>query len=156
MKVVIAWDRARDKPPDIALAHSILDMCKSLYPKVRIILKGSDRGIGLSIKRRLTDPEKHTPVEMDWTEVVIIHHLLDGEMPKIEFSNDYDAVNAALVDLGDEFHIISEAKPRGVTMNLLRRVIAAHRPYALYKPGELVPKKAQFDERGGIHVNQTA
>lgn len=146
MKVVIVWDRNRESAADLTLVHSILDQCKEQYSKVRIIIKGTDRGIGKSIKTRLTDPTTKRPNEMDWTEVSLTHHLVSGELPKLEFTADYDALNSVLVELGDEFHILTEDRPRGVTMNLLRRVIEAHRSYALYKQNELTPKKAAFHE----------
>jgi len=146
MKVVIVGDRNRESEEDFKLINQILDYCRDNYPKCRIITKGTDRGVGKWIRTRLSDPVTHRPTEMDWTEINLTHHLVEGDLPKIQFSADYDALNAVLLEMGDEFHILSEERPRGVTMNLLRRVIDAHRPYALYKPHETAARKAQFHE----------
>src|SRR4051812_34240082 len=98
MKVVIVWDRNRNSEEDIALTNKIIDSCKEKYPKLRLVIKGTDRGIGRAVKRRLTDPVTHVPRELDWTEAMLIHHNLEGELPKVEFSLDYDALNAVLVE----------------------------------------------------------
>ena len=144
MKIVIAGDRGMEGKQSVDLVYSIIDMCKEKYPKLRIVTKGTDRGIGKIIRTRLLDPTTRQPRELDWTEVWIQHHLVNGDLSKIEFSSDYDSLNSALVEMGDEFHILSEEKPRGVTINLLRRILAANRPYALYKPSDLEGKTADF------------
>ena len=148
MEVVIVGDRSRELPQDNVLVNQIIDECKSKYPKLRIITKGCDRGVGKMIKVRLTDPVSRRPREIDWLEVSLQHHLVDEDLPKMEFSSDYDALNSVLVELGDEFHILSEDRPRGVTMNLLRRVMNQNRQYALYKPQDTKVKPALFPEEG--------
>jgi len=147
MKVVIVGDRTRETSQDNVLVNQIIDDCKSKYPKPRIITKGCDRGVGKMIKTRLTDPVSRQPTEVDWMEVSLQHHLVDGDIPRMEFSADYDALNSVLIELGDEFHILSEERPRGVTMNLLRRVVENNRAYALYKPRDTVVKQAIFPEK---------
>lgn len=144
MKVVIVGDRSRESIQDCHLVNLIIDQCKDKYPKLRIITKGCDRGVGKFIKNRLTDIESRRPKEIDWTEVSLQHHLVGEDLPKMEFSSDYDALNSVLLELGDEFHILSEEKPRGVTMNLLRRVMQNNRPYSLYKPRDKEFKTADF------------
>ena len=146
MKIVIVGDHTRSNPEDFALVNAIIDDCKLRYGKFRIITKDCSRGVGKIIKTRLTDPVTRRPRELDWTELSIQHYMIGEDMPRLEFSSDFDALNSTLTDIGDVFHILSEEKPRGVTMNLLRRVIDAHRPYVLYKPGETTAKKAEFHE----------
>ncbi len=146
-KVVIVGDRSRESSKDQELVNKIIDRCKELYPKLRVVTKGCDRGVGKFIKNRFTSKTTHRPQEVDWIEVWLQHHLVDEDIPKMEFSSDYDALNAVLVEIGDEFHILSEESPRGVTMNLLRRVLDSNRPYALYKPKDTEPKKAEFPNR---------
>src|SRR5580692_6348754 len=114
VKVVIVGDRSRESPQDVVLVNTILDYCKEKYPKLRVVTKGVDRGVGKMIKTRLTDPITRRPREIDWMEVNLQHHLIGEDIPKMEFSSDYDALNAVLVELGDEFHILSEERPRGV------------------------------------------
>jgi hypothetical protein len=144
MKVVLVGDRSRESPQDVTLVNSIMDYCKDKYPKLRIVTKGCDRGVGKFVKNRLTDPLTRRPREIDWMEVSLQHHLIGEDIPKMEFSSDYDALNSVLVELGDEFHILSEERPRGVTMNLLRRVQQQKLPFSLYKPKDVVYKTAQF------------
>ena len=144
MKVCIVGDRSRESAQDSVLVNLIIDGVNLKYPKLRIITKGCDRGVGKFIKNRLTNPETRRPKEIDWTEVSLQHHQVDEDLPKMEYSLDYDALNSVLVDLGDEFHILSEERPRGVTMNLLRRVMQSNRPYSLYKPRDVVYKPADF------------
>jgi hypothetical protein len=144
MKVVIVGDRSRESPQDVVLVNSIIDHCNQKYPKLRIVTKGVDRGVGKMIKTRLTDPESRRPREIDWMEVGLQHHLIGEDIPKMEFSADYDALNSVLIELGDEFHILTEERPRGVTMNLLRRVQENNLPFSLYKPRDTVYKQAQF------------
>lgn len=146
MKVVIVGDRSRESLQDNALVNKIIDECKRIYPKLRIITKGCDRGVGKFIKIRLTDEVTRRPKEIDWMEVSLQHHLVDEDLPKLEYSIDYDALNSVLLELGDEFHILTEERPRGVTMNLLRRVMQASRPYSLYKPRDDKYKPANLEE----------
>jgi hypothetical protein len=144
VKVVIVGDRSRESPQDVILVNTIMDYCKEKYPKLRVVTKGVDRGVGKMIKTRLTDPVTRRPREIDWMEVSLQHHLIGEDIPKMEFSSDYDALNSVLLELGDEFHILSEERPRGVTMNLLRRVQEGNLPFSLYKPRDTVVKPAQF------------
>lgn len=144
MKVVIVGDRTRETAVDVALVNDVIDKCKAMYPKLRIITKECDRGIGKSIKKRLYDSDKHLPREIDWTELSLRHYLVNGDLPRMEYSLDYDALNSALLDLGDEFHILPEDHPGGVMLNLMRRVRDSHRSYSVYKLGETDFKKAGF------------
>lgn len=147
MKVVIVGDHTRFDPSDVALINAIIDDCKFRYGKLRIITKDTNRGVGKIIKNRLTNPETNKAREIDWTEISMRHHLVCEDLPKMEFSADFDSLNSTLLDIGDEFHILSGDIPRGVTMNLLRRVMTEHRPYALYKIGETKAKKPAFPNK---------
>lgn len=147
MKIVIVGDRSRESLEDCKLVNLIIDALKLQYPKLRIITKGCDRGVGKFIKNRLTDQESRRPKEVDWTEVSLQHHLVDEDLPKMEFSSDYDALNSVLFELGDEFHILSEERPRGVIMNLLRRVTKGNLRYSLYKPRDREYIEADFADQ---------
>ena len=146
IKIVLIGEHTRDHASDVELVNNIIDMCKSKYGKFRIITKDTNRGVGKLVRNRLTDTN-NKPKEVDWTELYIKHHLVTGDLPRVEFSADYDALNSALVEIGDEFHILGEYKPRGVTMNLLRRVKQENRSFALYKPGETQAQEAKFPDK---------
>jgi hypothetical protein len=65
-----------------------------------------------------------------------LRHYIMHELPRNEFLGDFNALNAALLEIGDEFHLLTEEEPKGSMLDMLDRVKKADRPFAVYKPSE--------------------
>lgn len=134
MKVVIAGPRDRNELLYRPLVNAIIDDVKDRYSKLLIVTKSCDQGVGKIIRDRCRDESK-TIYDFDMVEISIRHYLIQ-ELTQSEFQSNFDVLNAALVEMGDEFHLIMENIARGSMYDLLKRVIAAGRPYVEYKPDD--------------------
>lgn len=135
MRVVIVGARTRSEMLDTRLVNEIIDDCIARYGKLMIVTKSCDKGVGKIVKHRCIDAHTQKPIH-DMIEVHLRHYVVGKELPKTEFTADFNALNASLVEIGDEFHLLTEEEPLGAMADILERVIAAYRPYALYKPSE--------------------
>lgn len=147
MRVVIAGARNRNEMKDTALVNAILDDCKSRYPNLLVIVASCDRGVGRVVKERNLD--KHIPGKHEFDMIELqMRHYLQEELPRSEFTLHWNALNAILLELGDEFHLLTEEFPKGAIFDLLKRVKDSHRKYAVYKPSECGAdaKECVFDQ----------
>lgn len=135
MRVVIVGARNRSEIADTKLVYAILDECIAKYGKLMVVTKACDRGVGKIIKSRCLDSNKPNVPEFDMVEMSLRHYLI-RELPRSEFLGDFNTLNAALVEIGDEFHLLTEEEPRGSMLDMLIRVQKADRPCAVYKPSE--------------------
>lgn len=147
MRVVLVGARNRNEMADAALVNSIIDSCKERYPNVIFIVASCDKGVGRIVKSRNIDPHIPNKFEFDMIEIQM-RHFLNQELPRSEFTSHWNALNSVLVELGDEFHLLTEEFPKGAVFDLIKRVKVAHRPFAVYKPSETKngPKTCTFDE----------
>src|SRR5271157_1372888 len=155
MKVVIVGPRDRKEKLYRRLVNEIVDDCINRYSKLLIITKSCDQGVGKIIRGRcLREYEiagqtnyKYNDPEFDMVEISLRHHLIQ-ELPQSEFQANFDSLNSALVEIGDEFHLIMEDIPIGTMFDLLKRVQSAGRPHVTYKPDELKsgPKQPKLEE----------
>lgn len=146
MRVVIAGARNRSEMKDTALVNAIIDDCIQKYANVIIVTASCDKSVGRIIKTRNLDP--HTPgvYQFDMIELQMRHYLKQ-ELSRSEFTQQWNALNATLLELGDEFHLLTEEFPKGGIYDLLKRIKANHRPYAVYKPSETTgPKQCGFED----------
>lgn len=136
VRVVIVGARTRSEMLDTRLVNEIIDDCIARYGKLMIVTKSCDKGVGKIVKHRCID-SKTQIVLLEMMEVHLRHYILKGkELPKTEFTQDFNALNATLVEIGDEFHLLTEEEPVGAMQDLLERVAEEHRPFAVYKPSE--------------------
>lgn len=137
MNVVLAGPRDYKEELYQDLVNKILDDCQTRYSKLLIIVRSCDFGVGKIVKTRClseTNPRYPKP-EFDMIEFWLKHYVT-YELNRHEFMSHFDSLNGPLVELGEEFHIISEDMPKGSTVNLLRRVQQSGRAYAIYRPSE--------------------
>jgi hypothetical protein len=132
---------------DVALVNEIIDMCKEKYSNLVIVVASCDKGVGKIVKTRNVDPHVPGKFEFDMIELQLKHYF-QYERSRSEFTANWMALNGLLVELGDEFHLLTEDYPRGSMADLVRRIKKEGRPYAIYKPSEAKggPKSAIFDK----------
>lgn len=136
MKVVILGARNRGELADHPLVNDILDHCLQKYAKLMIITKSCDRGVGKIIQDRCRDIHVPRKINFEMTEFSIRQELFQ-EMSRHDFLMYWNALNHALVAMGEEFHILAEDRPKGNIVDLVQKVTAAHIPYSIYYPHEL-------------------
>lgn len=145
MRVVISGARNRNEMKDTALVNHIIDECKLKYSNLIIVTASCDKGVGRIIRSRNLDPHVPGIFQFDMIELQMRHYL-QRELPRPEFTQHWNALNAVLLELGDEFHLLTEEFPKGAVYDLLRRVKEAHRPFAVYKPSyDGGPQKCGFE-----------
>jgi hypothetical protein len=146
VRVVIVGARNRSEMVDAKLVNEIIDDCVARFSNLIIVVSSCDKGVGRIVKSRNIDPHMPNKFEFDMIEIQMRHYLKQ-ELPRQEFTSHWNALNSVLVELGDEFHLLTEEYPKGAIMDLLRRVKVNNRPYAVYKPSEVKngPKKCSFD-----------
>lgn len=150
MKVVVIGPRDHQEYIYRQIVHDIIDQCLNDYPKVLIVTKSCDQGVGKLIRTRclfMYDPVLNKKPEFDMVEINLRHHLV-MELPQPEFQANFDSLNAALLELGDEFHLILGDDAEGGMHDILKRVRSTGRPYATYRPSELKTgaKKPSVDQ----------
>lgn len=137
MKVVIVGARlGRDDTSDKTLVDDIINNCKDKYKKLMIITKSGDKGVGKHILDRCRAAKDRGEHDYDMIELSL-RHILGYELPKQEFLGHFNALNAALVELGDEFHLLTEDHPTGSMQDIIARIREMKLPYAVYKPSEV-------------------
>lgn len=138
MKVVIIGARlGRDDAADKILVNQIIDACREKYSKLLIITKSGDKGVGKFILDRCRESKDNGNQDFDMIELSL-RHILRHELPKQEFLGHFNTLNAALLELGDEFHLLTEEYPTGAMLDMIDRVKRFGVPYAVYKPSEVV------------------
>lgn len=141
MKVVIIGSRTRDQQKDEPLVNCIIDNCLERFSKVLIVTKSCDKGVGKIIYDRCKLPTKEGNLpEFDMIEVNL-RHILQHELPRPEFLGHFNALNAALEVLGDEFHILTDDYPTGAMSDMVERIVRIGAPYSTYKPSDPVEAK---------------
>ena len=135
MRVVLVGPRDKEELIYVKLVNDIIDDCKQRYPKVIIITRSCDQGVGKIIRGKCLDKHFKKP-SFDMIEVSLRHYLIQ-ELPQSEFQSNFDALNNTLIALGDEFHLIVEEPVRGSMATLLDSVQKAGLPYVTYGPTEL-------------------
>jgi hypothetical protein len=154
VRVVITGARNRNEMKDTALVNAIIDDCKERISNLIIVVASCDKGVGRIVRSRNLDKHLKNTFEFDMIELQM-RHFLQQELPRPEFTQHWNALNAVLLELGDEFHLLTEEFPKGAVYDLLRRVKEAHRPYAVYKPSENTgPKKCEFDSKEIVEVKE--
>jgi hypothetical protein len=156
VKVVLVGARSgRSEMADTALVNEIVDRCKEKYSNLIIIVASCDKGVGKIVKTRNVDPHFPGKFEFDMIELQLKHYF-QYERSRSEFTANWIALNGVLVELGDEFHLLTEDYPKGAMADLVRRIKREGRPYALYKPSESKggPKEATFDKAVKVGVSK--
>ena len=150
MKVVIVGDRLREgnQEDDMELVNGLIDSLKKKYADFQVITASCDRGIGKYLRNRCGPRvEGERSGEVDFTEVVMKIYLRHPS--KQALNERWRARNAALVELGEEFHLCPMQYGRSTTTwDLIKRVRKAGLPYAVYAVGEKTPKDAKVWEPG--------
>ncbi len=146
MRVVLVGSRNRNELVDTKLVNEIIDSCKEKYSNLIIVVASCDKGVGRIVKSRCINP--HTPGKFEFDMIELqLRHYVQMDLPRTEYTSNWNALNATLIELGDEFHILTEEYPKGAMFDLLKRVKRNNRPYAVYKPSESKggPKDCLFD-----------
>jgi hypothetical protein len=136
VRVVIVGARSRTSMSDTNLVNDIIDSCKTRYSNLIIVVSSCDKGVGKVVKQR--NINQHTPGKHEFDMIEFqMKHYLDHELPQAEFTGHWIALNAAICEIGDEFHLLIEETPRGGAMyDLEQRVKSLGKTYATYKPSE--------------------
>ena len=142
MKVVIVGAWNRPEKDDAPLVNELMTALAKLYPDLKIITGGCDRGVGKIVKNRCCPADRKTQQEFDWLECNI--RIFYDHPNKSVLAQIWAARNAFFAEMGEEFHIFMDAphgQGGGAMQDLLDRVMAANLPYSLYYPGkDLKPK----------------
>lgn len=162
MRVVIVGSRNRNESVDTPLVYKIIDKSKEKYSQLIVVVTSCDKGVGRIVKTRnmklqMEDPIKNKgKYEFPMVELQMRHYL-EQELPRIEFTSHWNALNAAAFEMGDAFHLLIEDYPKGAMGDLLKRIKEAGRPYALYKTSETSgeAKECVIDTTNDISLKET-
>lgn len=133
MRVVILGGRDRRERDDYIIVNKLLDELKQKYTNLLVITAGCDRGVGKIINNRLMPPVKGQPPEIDYVECSM-RPTVGRDLAKTEMSSLFLARNAALAELGDEFHLFTEQRQMGIVEDLRQRCELQGKPHAIYQP----------------------
>lgn len=134
MNVVIVGARFRNEQSDIKLVNDLIDGLKAMYPNLFIITTGVDRGIGKLIKNRLMPPTPSEEPEVHFLDIT--YRIFAKDRPKAFYAKLYLSRNKALVDAGEEFHVLTDGEKVGHTQDLIELVTEAGLPLSIYWPNE--------------------
>jgi hypothetical protein len=137
MRVVIMGERQRSELADFKLVNDLIDALKEKYPLLWIVTASTDRGVGKLVINRLLKYCKSAqdPPEVTYTDFAVKIRSI-GTLPKGDYSRQYYARNASLVDIGEEFHLFMDQDDHGYMLDLLKRVREAGLPHSTYYPQE--------------------
>lgn len=105
-----------------------------------VVTKDGSKGVGKLVYERCNRNLAQGP-DFDMMEFNL-RHVLQHELPRHEFLSHFAFLNAALVEIGDEFHIITESHPSGVMKDLIERLQGlGSTQYFVYKPSDPIEAK---------------
>src|SRR6202050_2547194 len=101
---------------DIKLVNSIIDAKKDKFAHVIFVVSSCDKGVGeVGKKRNRSYQEKHSVPEFHCI-MFELHHALITDLSQSEFTSHWMSLNATLLEIGDEFHLLTEPVMKGGTM----------------------------------------
>jgi hypothetical protein len=120
--------------------NQLIDTLAAKYPSLTLVTRGVDKGVGKLVQNRCRPKIRGGKVgEFPYIEEQVkvwAEHLTQAEMAAV-----WEASNAFLVSIGEEFHLFCDKALTGVMHGLFIRVKNAGIPYSLYYPGvDLKPK----------------
>lgn len=131
MNVVIVGDMELDTQAYRQLVLKIVDDLKSKYRDLVIVSAACDKGIGHFVRERCLG-KKESP-DVAFVEINI--HVW-VRLAKARLAQVYVSRNATLVELGDEFHIITHGEKVNHISDLAQRVRDKGLPLSLYMPDQ--------------------
>jgi hypothetical protein len=115
------WTRQIDH---ISLIQAIIDPRKDYYREgLSVASIGCDIGFGKAVKEYCEENG------IKFFEFVV---YFNGPREKAEYTQAYQARHAALLDVGDEFHITVSKTRRSAVEDLVTRVQGSSKTYVLY------------------------
>src|ERR1700733_11519417 len=104
--------------------NKVLEGLRTKYSGLLIVSSSCDKGVGMHVKGKcLKDKTAFQFVE--------IHARIFADIPRAKLAQIHQARNAALVELGEEFHVFVDADRRGTFEDLIERVERAGRKEVL-------------------------
>jgi len=144
MRVVVVGAWKREESEDVPLINDLLNALSQKYSQLIITTRGTDRGIGKIVKNRCM-PKERGRQQGEFEFVEFSAKIYMNNPPKAELANIWSAVNAPLVEYGEEFYLFMDNQQGGAMQDLLDRVKTAGRPYATYYPGEKTLKLVSLE-----------
>jgi hypothetical protein len=121
----------------------VLDDLRAKYSGLLIVSSSCDKGVGSHVKSKcLKDKTLFQFIEF--------HARIFADVPRAKMAQVHQARNAALVELGEEFHVFVDPDRRGTFEDLIERVERAGRKEVLrvYLPDRNAVAEVKVNEQG--------
>ena len=140
MYTVLVGDLNLDSPAYQKLVESLIAALKARYSDLVIISAACENGIGKFVRDRCISNKSNADVSF----VEISLHVW-ARLERSKLAQVYMGRNASLLELGDEFYIISNGKRTGHIADLITRVRGGKAPLALFSSTSLSEKVQYFN-----------
>ena len=129
MYVVIVGSREWRGEKAEQQVNSLLDELRLKYSGMVVVTSSTDKGVGLMIRERcMRDKNSFQLVDM--------HIQVFARLPRTKLAQVFFARNAALAELGEEFHVFVDHSRKGAFEDLIEKLESAEqkRPLFTYLP----------------------
>lgn len=118
---------------------AVFDLMESLREKygtaMTIYSSGCDRGIGAMVKKNCLQTKEPVTNKYKFKFVEINAHVF-ADIPRQTMQKIYEARNATVIPLSDEFHIFVSLDRKGAIENFLKAAELTGRPVFVYEFGK--------------------
>jgi len=131
MFVVIVGSREWKSEQSKMQVHKILEELRKKYSGMVIVSSSCDMGVGAIVKEQCLKDKKTF-------QFIDIHMRVFADLPRTKLSQAFYARNAALAELGEEFHVCVDKDRRGAFEDLIERLerMEMKRPLMIHLPEE--------------------
>jgi len=126
MYVVVVGSREWQGQQAEQQVNGLLDEISDKYSGAVIVTSSTDKGVGSIVRTRcLKDKERF--------QLVDIHVRVFAQLPRAKLAQVFFARNAALAELGEEFHVFVDPNRKGAFEDLIEKLQAAEQQRPLYE-----------------------
>lgn len=140
MFVVVVGSREwRGEAPE-GQVNGLLDELKQRYAGLVVVTSSTDKGVGSIVRERCLKDKTSF-------QLVDIHVRVFAQLPRAKLAQVFFARNAALAELGEEFHVFVDESRKGAFEDLIEKLGAENqvRPLHIHLPSVATERRA--DER---------
>src|ERR1035437_8667301 len=126
MYVVVVGCREWQGEQADAQVNSLLNEICEKYSGAVIVTSSTDKGVGSIVRTRcLKDKERF--------QLVDIHVRVFAQLPRAKLAQVFFARNAALAELGEEFHVFVDRNRKGAFEDLIEKLHAMEQQHPLFE-----------------------
>ena len=126
MYVVVVGSREWQGEQADAQVNQLLNEISEKYSGAVIVTSSTDRGVGSIVQKRcLKDRERF--------QLVDIQIRVFAQLPRAKLAQVFFARNAALVEIGEEFHVFVDGNRKGAFEDLIEKLHAAEQQHPLFE-----------------------